>query len=154
MKIGYDYVHTAIDDRTRLAYSKIHDDEKDLTCAAFLHRALAWFAAHGVRVRSVLTDSAMVYRHGTNWGWVCIARQLKRRFTKHGCPWTNGKAEGSTAPCSTNGPTPAPRPATALAVAALTGSSTTTLNAATPRSAVVHRLPGSPPDNDISGHDT
>src|SRR3954468_23792803 len=93
VKIGYDYVHTAIDDHTRLAYSEIHGDEKDLTCAAFLHRALAWFAAQGIAVRRVLTDNAMVYRHGTNWGWVCSAWQLKRRFTKPGCPWTNGKAE-------------------------------------------------------------
>jgi transposase InsO family protein len=92
-KIGYDYVHTAIDDHTRLAYSEIHDDEKDPTCAAFLHRALAWFASHGVRVRRVYTDNALVYRHGTDWGWVCSAWQLRRRFTKPGCPWTNGKAE-------------------------------------------------------------
>ncbi len=91
--IGYDYIHTAIDDHTRLAYSEIHDDEKDATCAEFLHRAVAWFAAHGVRVRRVLTDNAMVYRRGTDWGWVCAAWQLKRRFTKPGCPWTNGKAE-------------------------------------------------------------
>ena len=90
---GYDYVHTAIDDHTRLAYSEVHPDEKDPTCAAFLHRALAWFAAHGVRVRRVLTDNALVYRRGTDWGWVCSAWQLKRRFTKPGCPWTNGKAE-------------------------------------------------------------
>jgi transposase InsO family protein len=92
-RIGYDYVHTAIDDHTRLAYSEIHDDEKDTTCAAFLHRAVAWFAAQGVTVRRVLTDNAMVYRRGTDWGWVCAAWQLKRRFTKPGCPWTNGKAE-------------------------------------------------------------
>ena len=85
-KIGYDYVHTAIDDHTRLAYSEIHDDEKDATSAAFLHRAVAWFAAQGVRVRRVLTDNAMVYRRGTDWGWVCAAWQLKRRFTKPGCP--------------------------------------------------------------------
>jgi transposase InsO family protein len=91
--IGYDYVHTAIDDHTRMAYSEIHDDEKDMTCAQFLHRAVAWFAAHGVRIRRILTDNAMVYRHGTNWAWVCSAWQLKRRFTKPGCPWTNGKAE-------------------------------------------------------------
>jgi transposase InsO family protein len=90
---GYDYVHTAIDDHTRLAYSEIHDDEKDPTCAGFLHRALAWFAAQGVRVHRVLTDNAKVYRLGTDWGWVCSAWQLKRRFTKPGCPWTNGKAE-------------------------------------------------------------
>ena len=92
-RIGYDYVHTAIDDHTRVAYSEIHDDEKDTTCAAFLHRAMAWFAAQGVTVRRVLTDNAMVYRRGTDWGWVCAAWQLKRRFTKPGCPWTNGKAE-------------------------------------------------------------
>ena len=91
--IGYDFVHTAIDDHTRLAYSEIHPDEKDPTCAGFLHRALAWFAAHGVRVRRVLTDNALVYRRGTDWGWVCTAWQLKRRFIKPGCPWTNGKAE-------------------------------------------------------------
>ena len=90
---GYDYVHTAIDDYTRLAYSEALPDEKDHTCAAFLHRALAWFAAHGIHVGRVLTDNAKVYRIGTDWGWVCSAWQLKRRFTKPGCPWTNGKAE-------------------------------------------------------------
>lgn len=90
---GYDYVHTAIDDHTRLAYSEVLADEKDPTCAAFLHRALAWFAAHGITVRRVLTDNALVYRRGTDWAWVCTAWQLKRRFTKPGCPWTNGKAE-------------------------------------------------------------
>jgi transposase InsO family protein len=93
VKIGYDYVHTAIDDHTRMAYSEVRPDEKDATCARFLHRALAWFAGHGITVRRVLTDNAMVYRHGTDWGWVCVAWQLKRRFTKPGCPWTNGKAE-------------------------------------------------------------
>lgn len=92
-KIGYDFVHTAIDDHSRLAYSEALADEKDHTCAGFLHRALAWFAAHGVHVRRVLTDNALTYRQGTDWGWVCSAWQLKRRFTKPGCPWTNGKAE-------------------------------------------------------------
>jgi transposase InsO family protein len=92
-KIGYDHIHTAIDDHTRLAYSEALADEKDATCAAFLHRALAWFATHGITARRVLTDNAMVYRHGTDWGWVCSAWQLKRRFTRPGCPWTNGKAE-------------------------------------------------------------
>ncbi|AQT79964.1 IS481 family transposase [Mycolicibacterium litorale] len=93
IRIGYDYVHTAIDDHTRLAYSEVLADEKDFTCAEFLHRALTWFADHGLRVHRVLTDNALVYRHGTNWTWVCSAWQLKRRSTKPGCPWTNGKAE-------------------------------------------------------------
>ena len=47
--IGYDYIHTAIDDYTRLAYSEVLPDEKDPTCAGFLHRAMTWFAAQGVR---------------------------------------------------------------------------------------------------------
>ncbi|MCV7303660.1 IS481 family transposase [Mycobacterium barrassiae] len=92
-RIGYDYIHTAIDDHTRLAYSEVHPDEKDLTCAQFLHRAIAWFTAQGIRVRRLLTDNALVYRRGTNWGWVCTAWGLRRRFIKPGCPWTNGKAE-------------------------------------------------------------
>ena len=92
-KIGYDFVHTAIDDHSRLAYSEVLADEKDATCAGFLHRALAWFAGHGITVRRVLTDNALVYRHGGDWAWVCSAWQLKRRFTKPGRPWTNGKAE-------------------------------------------------------------
>ena len=134
-------MHTAIDDHTRLAYSEIHDDEKDATCAGFLHRAVAWFAAQGIRVRRVLTDNALVYRRGTDWGWVCSAWQLKRRFTKPGCPWTNGKAErfNRTLLNEMSGPTPATGPATACAAAALTDScSTTTLDAATPPTAADH----------------
>lgn len=92
-QIGYDYVHTAIDDYTRLAYSEVLPDEKDLTCAEFLDRAMTSFAALGVSVHRILTDNAMVYRRGTEWAGVCSAWGLKRRFTKPGCPWTNGKAE-------------------------------------------------------------
>jgi hypothetical protein len=45
---------------------------------------------------TAVTDNAMVYRHGGDWGWVCAAWQLKRRFTKPGCAWTNGKACGDS----------------------------------------------------------
>ena len=69
-----------------LAYSEIHPDERDATCAGFLHRALAWFAAHHITLERVLTDNAMVYRHGSDWGWVCSAWQLKRRFTQGHVP--------------------------------------------------------------------
>ncbi|MEU4807554.1 IS481 family transposase [Actinosynnema sp. NPDC023587] len=91
--IGYDYLHVAVDDRTRLAYVEAHPDEKDPTCAGFLHRAALWFRDHGVTVLRVLTDNAKVYRRGTNWIAVCVALGIRRRFTKPGCPWTNGKAE-------------------------------------------------------------
>ena len=91
--IGYDYLHVAVDDRTRLAYVEALPDERDATCAGFLHRAVAWFRDHGVVVLRVLTDNAKVYRIGSNWAAVCGALGIRRRFTKPGCPWTNGKAE-------------------------------------------------------------
>jgi hypothetical protein len=89
----YDYLHVAIDDRTRLAYVEALPDERDLTCAGFLYRAVTWFREQGVTVLRVLTDNAQVYRRGRNWRAVCVALGLRRRFTKLGCPWTNGKAE-------------------------------------------------------------
>jgi hypothetical protein len=56
-RVGYDYVHCAVDDHTRLAYAEIHPAEKGETCAAFLRRAAAWFAAHGIeRIERVMTD--------------------------------------------------------------------------------------------------
>jgi transposase InsO family protein len=91
--IGYDYLHVAIDDHTRLAYIEALPDERDTTSAAFLYRAVAWFRRHGVHVLRVLTDNAKVYRVGGNWAAVCNALGIRRRFTKPGCPWTNGKAE-------------------------------------------------------------
>ena len=54
---------------------------------------MAWFRGQGVTVLRVLTDNAKVYRVGQNWRAVCVALGLRRRFTKPGCPWTNGKAE-------------------------------------------------------------
>jgi transposase InsO family protein len=91
--LGWDYVHVAIDDHSRLAYAEVLPDETGPTCAAFLHRAVAWFRHRGVVVRRVLTDNAMAYRRDHSWSAVCHALQLKRRFTKPGHPWTNGKAE-------------------------------------------------------------
>jgi transposase InsO family protein len=92
--IGYDYLHVAVDDHSRLAYIEVHPDEKEATCALFLHRAATWFHdQHKVRVLRVLTDNALAYRRGSTWAAVCVALGIRRRFTKPGCPWTNGKAE-------------------------------------------------------------
>lgn len=90
--IGYDYLHVAVDDRSRVAYIEALP-ERDTTCAGFLHRAITWFRDRGVRVLRILTDNAKVYRVGGNWRAVCVALGIRRRFTKPGCPWTNGKAE-------------------------------------------------------------
>jgi transposase InsO family protein len=90
---GWDFVHVAIDDHSRVAYSEVLPDEKGPTCAAFLHRAAQWFHhTHGVTVRRVLTDNAKAYK-GKHWRAVCEALQIRRRYTKPRCPWTNGKAE-------------------------------------------------------------
>lgn len=91
--IGYDYLHVAVDDHSRLAYIEALPDEKDPTCAGFLHRAATWFHRRGVRIERVLTDNALAYRRGRNWAAVCVALGIRRRFIKPGCPWTNGKAE-------------------------------------------------------------
>jgi transposase len=91
--LGYDYLHSAVDDRSRLAYTEALPDETDATCAAFLVRALVFFREHRIRVRRVLTDNALVYRRGSCWTAACSAWELKRRFIKPGCPWTNGKVE-------------------------------------------------------------
>ena len=92
--VGFDFIHVAVDDHSRVVYAEVLPDEKVATCAAFLHRAVQWFHdEHGVTVRRVLTDNALSYRRGNAWAAVCSALQVKRRFTKPFCPWTNGKAE-------------------------------------------------------------
>lgn len=91
--LGYDYVHVAVDDRSRAAYAEVLPDERGVTCAQFLHRAVAWFRDRGVIVRRVLTDNAKAYRVDRHWIAVCAALQIKRRFTRPAHPWTNGKAE-------------------------------------------------------------
>ena len=91
--IGYDYLHVAVDDHTRLAYVEAHDDERDPTAAGFLRRATIWFTDRGVSVQRVLTDNAKVYRIGRHWDRTCTDLGIGRRFTRSGCPWTNGKAE-------------------------------------------------------------
>ncbi len=91
---GWDFVHVAVDDRSRVAYVEVLPDEKGLTCAGFLYRAAQWFREeHGVTIRRVLTDNAKNYVLSRDWIAVCSALQIKRRLIKPHCPWTNGKAE-------------------------------------------------------------
>jgi transposase InsO family protein len=58
---GWDFIHSAVDDHSRLAYSEIHADERADTCVAFWHRASAFFAGHGITVTGVMTDNAKAY---------------------------------------------------------------------------------------------
>lgn len=89
---GYDYVHSLIDDHSRLAYSEVLTDEKGATCAAFLQRAITYLAAHGItRIERLMTDNAWAYRWSLRE--VCDANGIRQKFIKPHCPWQNGKAE-------------------------------------------------------------
>lgn len=90
----YGYVHAAVDDHSRLAYAKIHADEKADTCAGFLTRADDFFAAHGIsRIERVITDNAWAYRKSTAFRQAMAHLGAEQRFIRPHCPWTNGKVE-------------------------------------------------------------
>ena len=91
--IGYDYIHTAIDDHSRLAYAEIHDDERADTSAGFLDRAVAFYATVGVRVERVITDNAIVYRRSHAFRAAAAKHGITQKFIRPHCPWTNGKVE-------------------------------------------------------------
>ena len=92
IKLGYDYVHSLVDDHSRLAYSEILPDEKGATCAAFLARAAAYFADHGIdRIERLMTDNAWAYKHSIKG--VCASLGARQKFIRPHCPWQNGKVE-------------------------------------------------------------
>ncbi|TDD70852.1 IS481 family transposase [Actinomadura rubrisoli] len=92
--MGFDYIHSAVDDHTRIAYSEIHPDEKAATCAAFLRRAAAFFATCGIdRIERVLTDNAWAYRKSTAWRQALDELGASGRLTRPYRPQTNGKVE-------------------------------------------------------------
>jgi transposase InsO family protein len=90
--LGYDYVHVAVDDRSRVAYAEVHADERGATAAGFLTRAVAWFAAHGVTVERVLTDNGACYRSDA-FRQAAAAAGVQLRRTRPYRPCTNGKVE-------------------------------------------------------------
>ena len=90
-RIGYRFIHTAIDDRTRLAYSEVLDDEQGATAAEFWLRAHSWFASHGIHVERALTDNGPCYR-----SFACAALEhtaVTHKRTRAYRPQTNGKVE-------------------------------------------------------------
>jgi transposase InsO family protein len=91
--LGYDYVHAAVDDHSRLAYAEILPDEKGTTCAEFLLRAAAWFAGHGITVREVISDNARNYINSAAFAAAIEAIGAKHRRIRPHCPWQNGKVE-------------------------------------------------------------
>jgi transposase InsO family protein/transposase len=90
--VGWDYVHIAIDDCTRLAYAEVLADEKATTAIAFLGRALQFYARHGIRVERVMTDNGSAYRAAIH-ALACRALGVRHLRTRAYRPQTNGKAE-------------------------------------------------------------
>jgi len=90
--IGYDYVHVCVDDASRVAYVEILSDERGPSAAAFLRRAIAWFAARGVRVERIMTDNGTCYRSHL-FADACRIAAVGHLRTKPYTPRTNGKAE-------------------------------------------------------------
>jgi transposase InsO family protein len=90
--VGFDYVHSLVDDHSRLAYCEILPDEKGAACAAFLARAIGYFAAHGItRIERLMTDNAWAYRYSLRE--ICAQHGIRQKFIKPHCPWQNGKVE-------------------------------------------------------------
>jgi transposase InsO family protein len=93
-RIGFDFIHSVVDDHSRLAYSEVLPDEKGATCAAFLQRAAVYFAGHGItRIERVMTDNHFSYRLSLDVAATMAELQAKHVFTRPHCPWQNGKVE-------------------------------------------------------------
>ena len=90
--IGYSYLHTAIDDHSRLAYSEICADERKETAAAFWARAQAWFTTAGITIERVMTDNGSCYRSRL-WRDALAAAGISHKRIRPYRPQTNGKVE-------------------------------------------------------------
>ena len=91
--IGYDYLHSAVDDRSRVAFSQLLPDETGATSARFLVEAAAFFAEHGVVIQRVLTDNAKAYAESVVFAETAAGLGIRRKRTRPYRPQTNGKVE-------------------------------------------------------------
>ena len=91
-RAGWQHLHIAIDDHSRLAYTEVLSGQDGTACAAFLRRAVAWYADQGIQVERVLSDNAKAY-HSHLWRDTCLDKGIARRYTQPYTPRTNGKAE-------------------------------------------------------------
>jgi transposase InsO family protein len=89
---GWQYLHLAIDDHSRLAYGELLPTESPSDCVAFLRRAHSWYASQGVTIERVLSDNGNGYRSFA-WRDACAELGIQRRYTRPRRPQTNGKAE-------------------------------------------------------------
>jgi transposase InsO family protein len=89
---GYDFLHVAVDDRSRVASAEPHPDERQATAAGFIHRAVRWFADHHITVERILTDNGNCYRSQA-FGQALAELGVSHRHPRPYRPQTNGKVE-------------------------------------------------------------
>ena len=92
-RLGYDYLHAAVDDHSRVAYVEVHPDERGLTTGAFLRRAREFFAAHGVAVEAVMTDNHMSYTLSNDFRAALGEAGIRHLLIPTRRPQVNGKVE-------------------------------------------------------------
>ncbi len=92
-RIGYEYAHAIVDDHTRLAYVELHDDEKAETVTGFVERALAYYAAHGILAKRLMTDNAFSYVKNRSLRELLAEHDIQHLKTAPYRPRTNGKVE-------------------------------------------------------------
>jgi transposase InsO family protein len=90
--LGWEFVHVAVDDATRLAYAEVLSNEQGVTAAGFVRRAIAWFASFGITVERVLSDNGACYRSRAH-ALALNELHIRHLFTRPYRPRTNGKAE-------------------------------------------------------------
>jgi transposase InsO family protein len=91
--MGYDYIHSAVDDRSRVAFSQLLGDETGATAARFLVEAAGFFAEHGVVIQRVLTDNAKAYTDSVAFTETAAGLGIRLKRTRPYRPQTNGKVE-------------------------------------------------------------
>ena len=92
-RVGYDYAHAIIDDHSRLAYVELHDNEKAATVTAFMERALAFFAEHGITTKRLMTDNGFIYVKNRSLRELLAQHNIRHLITEPYRPRTNGKVE-------------------------------------------------------------
>jgi hypothetical protein len=99
MRVGYEWVHSLIDDRSRLAYSELHTDERAATVTAFIARGLAFYAAHGITPKRLMSDNAFVYRRNRSLRELLARAGVQHLLIPIRRPQVNGKVCVSGSGC-------------------------------------------------------
>ena len=93
MRVGHEFVHSILDDYSRLAYSELHTDERAATVTAFVERALVFFAGHGITAKRLLSDNAFVYTKNRGLRELLARHEIRHLLIEARRPQTNGKVE-------------------------------------------------------------